>query len=246
MAVIELALFKLKCPAPTTTSTTVPMVPIELLNNLTTAAKAQASFSNHPVFLIHCVEDPSLIYLVGGWSSAAHHMDDWIPGSENQELLQLLSGDLEVKWMFHLSGEPVLFAQLLKEVKSSDGVVAIGRHFMKHAARDDFSRTFPDNVNVLEEFLGNGDRDVAGKKLVMGWRIDDEFVAPEEGKYVEEGDRKEIGKDIDEFVLFTAWPNVEKHMDFAKTEGFKRYSQIKELVDGAEIKHGKVFSVVEP
>ena len=47
-------------------------------------------------------------------------------------------------------------------------------------------------------------------------------------------------------MLFSGWQSVEKHMDFAKSENFRKYAGIRDHLDGAEVKHGKRILVALP
>jgi hypothetical protein len=77
----------------------------------------------------------------------------------------------------------------------------------------------------LEDYVG-------GKALVCsGFRVGDGFEKESRGP------RKQ------EYVLFTAWDNVERHLGFAETEGFKKYRTIMDHVDSAEIRHAVRLSV---
>ena len=48
-------------------------------------------------------------------------------------------------------------------------------------------------------------------------------------------------EDLDEFVMFVGWDSMERHMDFAKTEEFSKYAEIRDLVKSAETKHYRRF-----
>lgn len=55
------------------------------------------------LFCLHiCLEDPSLIYIIGSWASVAQHRTKFLPSDENQALLQLVDGKFSVEWMFHI------------------------------------------------------------------------------------------------------------------------------------------------
>jgi hypothetical protein len=66
------------------------------------AQQAQTEYSNHQVYFLRQIEDPACVYLLGGWESIEKHRNEWIPSETNQRLLQQLTGNLEVKWMFHV------------------------------------------------------------------------------------------------------------------------------------------------
>lgn len=112
MPITELALLRLT-PSTSITSPT-------LLTNLSTALHAMANFTSpspalslpqepqesHGFHYYHSLSDPTLIYLIGSWSSLSQHLETWIPSRENQALLELLKGQVEVEWMFHVDVDP--------------------------------------------------------------------------------------------------------------------------------------------
>jgi heme-degrading monooxygenase HmoA len=195
--VTEIALLRLKSPAPSASFKAL------LLEGI----KAQAEFSSYPVYLFTQVEDPSLIYLVGGWDSAQQHYEDWIPSTTNQGIMAQLSSEMELVWMFHVDGDAVRQGELLAEAP----VVAVGRYFMSAEKREGFSRVFEGVQHRLEEFT-------RPLPIFKGWRVE-----------------KEEGKE--EFVLFSGWAEVQQHLDFAQSEGFQEFSKIKEYTDSSEVKH---------
>lgn len=207
--------------------------------NLRNATCSQAIYSKHPVALLECHEDPNLIYLVGGWDSADQHMNEWIPSSVNQELLKLLGGDVDVKWMFHLSCEPGEVVGRVVEGASGrdEDIIAIGRHFVKEAQRDEFERTWKGNIEALEGFIDDEAR--GREKREGGWRLDWGY----DPEHVEVVASRNVPL---EFVLFMRWATVQKHLHFAQTEGFQRYGKIRDFISGAEIRHGKVMYVARP
>lgn len=230
MPVTELALLHL-------TSNPPNLRPI--LTKLKFAATKQASFSGYPVSLLHCVEDPTDIYLVGGWESVSQHMEVWIPGETNQELMAGLNGDVDVWWMFHVGVKPEEVRGVVGsagEPGSGNGVVAMGRYFASD--RMGFEKVYHVGVGALEEKVKGGNTGIAG-----GWREDAGFEADVQA---DGGEARENRAFKNEFVLFTAWGSAQEHFGFAKTEGFKKWAGIKDFMSGAEIRHGKVLFVAEP
>jgi len=114
--VTEIALLRLKSTLPSATFKAL------LLEGI----KAQATFSSYPVRLFTQVEDPSLIYLIGGWDSAQQHYEDWIPSATNQGIMGQLSSEMELVWMFHVEGDAAQQGEVLSEAP----VVAVGRYCM--------------------------------------------------------------------------------------------------------------------
>ncbi|KAI1608043.1 hypothetical protein EDD36DRAFT_423925 [Exophiala viscosa] len=214
MSVTELALLRID-PGTDVSSPT-------LLANLSEAKSVMERASGFKFHYYHCVEDPSLVFILGAWPSIDFHMKEFIPGEANQEILDLLKRQLVVEWMFHLDVDQAKTALSL-----SEKFIAIGRHFIREGEEDVFRSTFKAKKHELESFIGG-----AGH-VVGGFRLDDGFEP------ATEGDRKE------EFVLFTAWNSVEHHFGFARTEGFEKYGQIRNHIEQADIKHATRLNVDE-
>lgn len=210
MAVTELALIR----AQPSVSVKSP----ELLENLSIAKSAMESATSATFYYYHCIEDPSLIYILGSWPSISAHMDSFIPSPQNQHLLQILKDQIAVEWMFHIDVDQA--ACPLTKITESP-VVAIGRHFISSSSkRQAFHDTFNANRKFLDSYIGAGDR------VIGGWRID-----------------RGAHRAQEEFLLLTGWQSVEQHMGFAKTDGFEKYAQIRAFVEAAEIKHAKRLQV---
>lgn len=188
-----------------------------LLSNLAKAKDVMEEASGFKFRYYHCVEEPNFIFILGAWPSVDFHMQEFIPGQANQELLALLKDQVTVDFMFHLDLD-----QGVHPLPLSKDVIAVVRHFMKEGDKDGFTATFENNKHELESFV-RSDRHVVG-----GWRVDKGYDPSVDGE-----------KRTEEFVLFTAWDSVEHHFGFAKTEGFQRYSKIRNHIDGADIKHAK-------
>jgi heme-degrading monooxygenase HmoA len=186
----------------------------ELLAKLARARSVMEEASGFKFHYYHCVESPELIYIIGAWPSVEFHMQDFIPSQANQDLLALLKAEVVVEWMFHLNID-----QTKRQLPLDREIVAIGRHFIKDNEENHFQKTFEENKHYLESFIGSEEL------VVGGYRLDEGFDPSLEG------DRRE------EFVLFTGWHDVDQHGNFAKTDGFEKYAQIRDHLAGADIKH---------
>ncbi|RHZ61743.1 hypothetical protein CDV55_100539 [Aspergillus turcosus] len=195
--VTEIALLRLKSTPPS------PSFKALLLEGI----HAQATFSSYPVHLFTQVEDPSLIYLIGGWDSAQQHHEDWIPSATNQKLMGQLSSEMELVWMFHVEGDAARQGEVLSEAP----VVAVGRYCMAAEKKEGFKRVFEGMQRLLEEVT-------EPLPVFKGWRV-------------EKGEGKE------EFVVFSGWTGVKQHLDFARLEVFEAFSKINEYMESSEIKH---------
>jgi hypothetical protein len=196
--------------------------------NILSAIKGQASYASYPVHLLTQVEDPSYLYLLGGWDSVETHVEKWIPSKTNHDLLAGLQEAMEVVWLQHLDITPI--SQFPASVNHEDErsivplsapVVAISRYFINHDKKDDFQSVYSASKHHLDTFTNPWT--IAG-----GWRLDPET--------------REENSVKDEFVLFSGWGAVADHFKFAESEGFKDFGKIKEYLEGAEIKHA-VLSV---
>ncbi|KAB8071400.1 hypothetical protein BDV29DRAFT_18345 [Aspergillus leporis] len=200
---------------------------------LLSAAKAQADYAKYPVHLFKQVEDPSYIYLLGGWSSIAAHLDDWIPGPTNQALMASLMDKLEVEWMIHIDIDPTPLQRAEREpaaaaendqaeaIPLNAPVLGIGRYLIAANQEEAFLNKFQEKKGLLKSY-------VAPRTLKGGIR-----VAPK--------DKSENGAEKEEFVLFSGWGEVQDHLRFAETKEFKEFKTIMNFMEGAEIKHASLW-----
>ncbi|KIW96266.1 uncharacterized protein Z519_03334 [Cladophialophora bantiana CBS 173.52] len=192
--------------------------------NLARAKDVMEKASGFEFWYYHCVEEPNVIFLLGSWPSVDFHMHEFIPGSQNQELLALLKDQVTVDWMFHLDID-----QNTQSLPPNQEVLAIDRCTVKDGDKERFQATFEDNRQTLKSFgWGKG-------QVVGGWRIDKGYDPSVEGENPQE-----------QFVLFTSWDSMGQHLGFANTEAFQKYySQIRNHMGGRDIKHAKVMLVEE-
>ncbi|KAE8370810.1 hypothetical protein BDV27DRAFT_119078 [Aspergillus caelatus] len=216
--VTELALFHLKSSTDRAT----------IRRELSSVAKAQASYSKYPTYLFTQIENPSYIYLLGGWRSVSAHMDDWIPSSTNQSLLASLKEKLDLVYMVHIGIDPAELGMLRLpagrsgEVPIVDApVIAIGRYFLKTGQKDAFLNKFEETKRHLQVYI-------APRGLKGGVRV-------------EPKDKTDDGEEKEEFVLFSGWAEVQDHFRFAECDGFEEFSQIKEILEGVEIQHVAIW-----
>ncbi|KAL6245612.1 hypothetical protein RBB50_007611 [Rhinocladiella similis] len=186
----------------------------ELIAHLRKAKSVMESASGFKFCYYRAVEDPDVIFIFGEWPSVEFHMTNFIPSQENQELLELLKDQVTVEWMFHLDID-----QTQSPLPWHRRVIAVVRHFIADGEKESFQATFQENKHNLEAFIGGSDR------VVGGWRIDKGVDPSLEGELKSE------------YVLISGWRSVEQHQDFAKTEGFQKYGQIRNHLAGADIKH---------
>jgi hypothetical protein len=179
------------------------------------ATKKQAADAGYPVYIFTQVEDPSHIYLLGGWDSVEAHVEKWIPSEENQKLLASVQDGLDVVWVHHIDIDPVA-NENGSGVPLSAPVIAIGRFFLQGSKKASFQDDFSANKHYLEAFT-------APKSFGAGWRLDSEGSG-------------------EEFVVFSGWDTIEDHGKFAASDGFKDFEKIKAYLDGTDIKHAVRFA----
>jgi heme-degrading monooxygenase HmoA len=185
---------------------------------LARAKEVMEKWTGNTFHYLQQVEDPALIYVVGEWDSAQQHVEEFIPTEDNQGLLRELEKELAVEWLIHFDApHSVLPLPKSADDKYNRVTYSVNRHFVKDGQRGALETFFEDNKHHLQDFVTEG-------SIGGGYRVD-----CDDGK--------------EEFVLMSPWKDVDQHYAFAKTEGFARYSKIKELIDGAEIKHAKIYQV---
>jgi heme-degrading monooxygenase HmoA/quinol monooxygenase YgiN len=210
MAITEIALLHL--------SPNVTIQSPDLRLALSNAKTVMQSYTSRTFYYFQQVEDPTYIYIFGEWDSLDQHMNQFIPGAENQALLQTLKDLLTVEWLLHIDAshaELPLPASLPADQKQV--TLSVVRHFIKEGEKNEFQQTFETNKHYLQNYTTQG-------KLGGGWRVDGT-----DGK--------------EEWVLLTPWENVEQHYGFAQTEGFTEYGRIRDHINGAEIKHATVLDI---
>ncbi|KAJ4355084.1 hypothetical protein N0V95_003247 [Ascochyta clinopodiicola] len=210
MTVTEIALLHLS-----------PNVTIDDANLRSKLARAKTVMQNYTgrfFYYLQQIEDPSYIYIIGEWKSLSQHMNDFIPGSDNQAVLESLKGVMSVEWLLHIdvphADLPLPSGGANKQKVSVYGIV---RHFIKDGQKGQFQHTFDMEKRHLQEFVTEGE-------LGGGWRVD------------QEGSK-------DEWVLLTPWTSIEQHHAFAETDGFAKYGKIREYIEGAEIKHARMLNI---
>ena len=150
MPVTELALLYVK---PSTTGIISPTLTSILLK----AQKLQSSFAAHPVFFFSQFDDPSYIYLFGGWKSPEQHYNEWIPSSTNQGLMKGIQDEMDVDWMYHIDVRP----DVVRDVIGTSG---LGVAVAWVSVKDGLQGRFMEKWEVLQ-------RKVEGR-VCGGWRIE--------------------------------------------------------------------------
>ncbi|KUJ13653.1 uncharacterized protein LY89DRAFT_687061 [Mollisia scopiformis] len=157
-----------------------------------------------------CIEDPSLIYILGVWPSLARHKE-FLASPQKAEILDEQNELFEFQWIIHIEiGEGGM-----KELPLEAPILGITRLFIKGDARETYQEVVHRSASVVDE----GTKPF---KVVKEWRID-----CEEGKFehvfvtgwVEEGSHDAFTKTM-----------REEHPDFAP---------MRDTYEGTEIKHAR-------
>ncbi|RFU34616.1 hypothetical protein B7463_g1699, partial [Scytalidium lignicola] len=210
MTVTELAILPLSTPPEN------GILPSGFLDKLSTAKKVLDNASGYNFHFFQQVEDPSLVYIIGRWSSVAAH-DVFLPSDENKRLLELLKDDITISSviMYHLDVDVYnMIGEADKKNVSEAPTISCNRHFVPAAKKEGFIEQFQKIKGLLQDFTNPF-------KVVGGWRIE------------KESEEKE------EWVLFSGFDSVAHHYEFPKTEEFVKYREIIGFVDGFEVKHLK-------
>ncbi|ORY13538.1 hypothetical protein BCR34DRAFT_265664 [Clohesyomyces aquaticus] len=185
-----------------------------LRSKLTHAKDVMEGYTGRRFYYLQQVEDPKLLYIIGEWESLDQHMNGFIPSADNQALLECLKDNLSVEWLHHIDAPHS--ALPLPTADGEPCFWSIGRHFIKPGQKEKFKETFENTKQHVQDLVTKG-------TIGGGWRMETE--------------------ELDEFVLFTPWTDVEQHQAFAKTDGFKEYFKITEYLDHADIKHAKLLEL---
>ena len=181
--------------------------------NLTFAKQVLQSNSTHPFHIYSQLEDPSYIYLIGSWPTLSAHRT-FLASPENKALLARLSDQATVSWMFHVDVP-------LDVIPLEAPVMSIARYKMAKQEARGYVATFGKVSRCLADY-------VAPYRWAHGRRIDREKEREGDGQGV-------YGEE--EYVLFCGWESVERHLEFARTEGFQQFRLLSDYLLEADIKH---------
>jgi quinol monooxygenase YgiN len=189
-----------------------------LRSNLSHAKSIMQNYTGNIFYYMQQIEDPAYVYIIGEWDSLAQHLNDFIPGRDNQVVLEGLEGLLTVPRLEHIDAphaELPLPRTDVEREKALRGelVWSIGRYFVRGGGKE----AFQEDRQFLQDC-------VTERRVGGGWRVDGE-------------------EEREEFVLLTRWKSVEQHGESGKTEGCKEYARIGGFVDGVEIKHAKLLDI---
>lgn len=228
MPVTEFALLPLNSSAITPSLTT----------KLQTSLSVLQTASTYPFHVYRQLENPSLLYLLGSWTSVSAHYA-FLPSPENAALLETLKDDVVIGVqgeeedegkgirMFHLECD--LFGQAKdgKRGVLEAPVVAVTRSFVKSNNREAFDKRFEGVKVLLEELSGE-------YAFMGGWRIEKQKVSDDEKGG--EGEREE-------WVMFSGWKSLEEHNKLAHPKVGDKFKAVLEWVEGIEVRHFKAVEL---
>ncbi|KAI5867306.1 hypothetical protein GGS23DRAFT_547730 [Durotheca rogersii] len=168
------------------------------------------------VGLFQQVEEPSIHLLTAHWESVDQH-GVWLESPENKAVFPTLGAyfELEKTTLFHVDDVQLFDATgAVGNVSLLESpVVSLERLTVAAEGRQAFDDAWREVKGVLEEF--------AKPNVVKGgWRIEKESPA------------------LEEFVVGSGWPSVERHGEFAASPGFPTYaSAIEPLIAARDTKH---------
>ena len=203
MPVTELALLHLP-------PSSLPLSP-SLKSKLLSAKQAMEEFTSHTFYFYTQLQDPAYIHIIGTWESVTQHREVWIPSEENQALLRMLEGEVEVEWMGHVDfelGDGVVMGDVLP-LRNEDEVIAIERFFVAD-----------EKTNEFEGDLGPSGLPTIG---YGGWKVHEGNGGLEDGKA--------------EHVRLTSWDSIDHYRKFLEAGEGKTLARIQESVSGFEVKH---------
>ena len=150
MAVTDIARIRLKA--------NVSVEDTELRRRLLAAKEAMESYTGNTFYFYTQLDDPSLIYIIGRWVSAAQHSQEWIPSEANQNILVSLKDYISVDWMFHVDMEQM-------DIPFDAPILANRRYFVSEEEKGTFSAE-------VERLWSLAAGSVCPYRLSGGWKVE--------------------------------------------------------------------------
>lgn len=159
-----------------------------------------------------CVEDPTLIYILGVWPSLARH-GEFLASPARSEILDSQEELFNFGWILHME----IGDRGMDELPLDAPVMAITRLFMKDG--EEHVKACEEIERKYREVVAEGRRPW---NVVDGWRID-----CENGK--------------NEGVMITGWESVETHEAFTKRtrEKHPEYGSVTQHYERMEVRHAR-------
>ncbi|KAF2131793.1 hypothetical protein P153DRAFT_202952 [Dothidotthia symphoricarpi CBS 119687] len=214
MPVTEIALCRM--------SADVTMDDPELRSKLAHARAVMENFTQRQFYLLQQVEDPTCFYIIGEWDSVDQHVNEFIPGSENQAILESLKDLMTLEWLLHLdvphADLPLPKTDAEREKIIHGGMLlCIMRTFIAAGKKDRYQDILEVNNPIMQQH-------VTGGKIGNGWRID---------KWL----------DKDESFLFIPWESSEQYLEFKASWNLSSFADFQQYVNGVEFKHARILDI---
>lgn len=132
-----------------------------LVSALRQASKAMQGFSGFPFYFLHSIDNPDQVYVLGEWPSVEAHVKDFVPGEENQNIVNEVKDRVEIVRLGH-------FDVRLERVPTMADEIRIVRWMVN-----------PGEVKANYETIFNENKE---EGYVGGWRVD-----PIDAPYLGEG-----------------------------------------------------------
>ncbi|KAI1615574.1 hypothetical protein EDD36DRAFT_433133 [Exophiala viscosa] len=97
MAIIELAHISLKNGQKATDS--------QLTTNLKEVKRVIEEYSKLQTLFYEQIDDPSVLFVVGGWESKERHQDGFTGSPEQNKILSLVENQMDIDWMHYVDVE---------------------------------------------------------------------------------------------------------------------------------------------
>ncbi|KAL6708408.1 hypothetical protein ACN47E_002671 [Coniothyrium glycines] len=195
---------------------------VHLRSKLARAKSLMQNYTGRSFYYFQQLEDPSQLYIFGEWDSLEQHMEDFIPGPENQAILALLKDDLGVEWLQHIDTPHTNLSLPKTDAQKTQALEGqlmwnITRHWVKDGCRESFTQALSEGMPELGVLATEGIS--AG-----GWRVD-----------------KENGKD--EFVMLSPWKSMEQCSEVVDPETAEWNGEMTKYTDRVEVRHMRLLDI---
>lgn len=159
-----------------------------------------------------CIEDPSLIYIMGTWPSLDKHKE-FLASSHKAEILDEQDKLFDFQWIIHTHRTEIDGA--LETVPLQAPVIAIARLYINEEGVSSYQALIDKYAKVVED-------GTKPYKPFSAWRVD-----CDDGKY--------------EHLMITGWEKDSDHFEFARKtiDTYPEYGGVKDYYEGADVKHVK-------
>lgn len=214
MTVTEFALLRL--------STGVGVQDVALRAKLAHAKNVMQAYTRRRFYYFHQIEDPSYIYIIGEWDSLEQHLNHFIPGSENQAVLESLKNDVSVEWLLHINASHAdlpLPRTITEREKAlcEHSIWSVVRLVIRNDGNNTYQQTQPTSQDCIRDHAIDG-------KSGGSWRIDKE-------------------DNRDELLLLCSCKTVAEDTGAAEIQALEKCSPIQIHINKAELKHLKLLDI---